>query len=637
MNSLRGNAWLLLGGLLWVLAGRPAYAADYVYGAEFWFVAGRDTIHVLRLAPVVQGMPDAAASENLIWMSESGNVTPLNPIDRKLSSTMNSILQESKISQSIDLNTYKSISTYFNKNLSKLELDGNIRGTSLYIRRLQKDVTPNRDAYLWFLGRLKTPPDPVARVSLQDSSTNGDVPNFFQEARLAPHKDRFAAQWGQALASWKELLDPPKPKPHHPAEAVPDTTGGGAQKGEGSTGLLCFWPVAVGVVLALGLFAGFIWLALAMRRIGEKLEHLDDRGHRDSGTSVASLASELSSLTYRVDRMHKKMLEVDKTLEAFGRQFIAPPPDAEVIKDHVPELDKVHHRLAELQQDVTDLHQEVLKTQPIIADCVNEIKELKIKLESEGKNRSAWRFDLTKEWSKALEQRDRSFNQFWEGRLGKWQGLRELEGPALQAQLMEALPRLRETLQELRRREEELLAWYKKLRDTMRQSGGSLLRVEDLCLRNEATRQHNLQEMTKDYLPSLLRLDLREDGNPAEGLRHGMERLVEGLADPLESQADGIARELATLARRLYEALDEHAGKALVQIRAIAPVCTEQGITWITPPEGVNVDDKQHLVVDYRVGQGVTSTIAELLRPGYELKSGERLLDRVQAQIVVYR
>jgi len=642
MKATRSHLGMLLVLMCWGLLARSSHAQEYVYGTSFSFLRGSDSGHVRRLALTKDGIPRASAAQIVIWKSTSGKVEPVTPTGKQLSGSLRTLVSAAALPSSVKISTPRDWVKHLNENLPRLKADGQLGKSNLYIRRLVATTKPNRDAYLWFLGKLTTAPDANEIVTPSQLSMQVDVTRYVADGSVTPLKDDMQTAWKQAQTSWHALLEPPQSKQKMPENPGRDSTVTEDGQSQGQARALRWWPLALGATLVMALLSGMAWLAWVVRGVQEKLSQLADQNRRDSSGSLHSLADELSSLRYKVDRMHSGLLEMDKALESMGKHATAPPPDVNVnVGVGREEVEEFRRGQQALLDQVEDLRREMLRTQPILSDCVGELVEMKSRLDMEEKKRGAWRFDLIKEWSKALDQRDRSFNQFWENRLGKWQGLRVLEGPALQAQLREALPRLRETLPDLRRREEEMLAWYKKLRDAVRQSGGSLLRMEDLCLLNEAMHLHNLQEMTKDYLPSHLRLDLRldlrEDNQPAEGLRHGLERLVESLADPLESQADGFARELATLARRLHEALDEHAGKALLQIRTLAPVSAERGINWITPPEGGSVDDKQHLVVDYRVGQGATSTIAELLRPGYELRSGEDLLDRVQAQIVVYR
>jgi len=378
MNSLRGTARLLLGGLLWILAGRTAWAADYVYGAEFWFVANQDTIHVLRLAPVINEVPKESSALSIIWKSDSGNLTPLNPSGSTIPNELTSILRDSKIQSNIK--TPSRLIKYLNNNISELTQNGQMGMTSLYIRRLQIGVVPNRDAYKWFLGKLNNSPDKDIKASLHDLSVVGDVPMYFSQSGLEKLKPAFDEQWSLALASWKELLTPTKTKPDHPAAAVPDTTGNGAQMGNGKTGFLRIWPVAVGVVLALGLFAGFIWLAMSVRSMSKdfKKTKQDNKEHYES---------HIRSLKYKIEDIGSELSKIKGSLKPTDEQSSAPPPDVEVIRDCSSELEEIRKSLADHERVVSDLRQELQKSHPIVTSHATEIGELKVKLESEEKKR----------------------------------------------------------------------------------------------------------------------------------------------------------------------------------------------------------------------------------------------------------
>lgn len=641
MNATQYRVGLLLIAMGWILSVRPLHAKEYVYGAVFSFNQGLDKVHVLRLAPVDDEGIIVKKAQIIAWKSSNGDFVPLLPTITKLTPDLIDMINTAKIPNMGSETTRDKLIRFLNNNLSKIDENGQIDKTELYIRPLISSTLPNRDAYMWFSELLSTVPDVATPVSLTELSHPAAATVFSAIYGLTSIKGAFDQEWALAQNSWRAMLEH-KAQTQSKAESTPGaSTSKESEMPVKQDGLLPWWLVGLVSAFALILLAMIGWLWLAVRRIQDDQRRDIDEKQGGKSSPLDSLAYRLDSLRHRIDEMHAAMLKLDDRVDMLDKPNPATSymtADLDVSSSRIDVLrEEFRQGLNTLRQQLEDIRSEILKDKPMISNCVGELVEMKSRLDGEEKKRSTWRYELAKEWDKALAKRDESFNRLWEERLGKWRGLRDLDSSALQARLTEAFPRLKEALPELIQREEELLQWHTRLRAALRQAGGSLLRVEDQCLRHEAAHQSSIQDMRKDYVPGSLRLDLRDAKDPADGLQLGLERFVESLVDPRETQADGFARELAALTRRLHEALDEHAGKALVQIRAIAPVCAERGITWITPPEGGVVDDKQHLVVDYRVGQGATSTIAELLRPGYELKSGERLLDRVQAQIVVYR
>jgi len=659
--------WLLL------VCVSPTFADDYLYGVLWSFSYQEHPQYILRFAEVHNDTLDHNTAMVIGWYTTR---TSQGKRDSKLLDFQDAHLDESKKS------TYDRITHVVRKYFGAIpsEIDpalinenptlyqycrfiadciheaqsetGKIGNREVYIRWLDFENSEiNRDALLWFAGQFTgIKPDPKIKVT----------PNLIVGQRL--NLDKYTAlqanpndeyllseldgAFNQSYTNWQKRVSTKATQQE--GEHVPDqlesanasgtnyeeNVNNPAEAKEGD-----FMQTIIFFLLFVLLISQllFYWM-IYIRKEGGLRELKEDI--RDMTEDLVILQKENDSLrdrsqpTYTANalidekRLHpsnRRIKQDDELRRSTGIEDLR-----EIIENKLKAFNERIDRIRTDQKSKDDISAEL---QPLHS----EILQLTEKLENLNAATKTLSCSISEHLDKALEDQRSILENRIDQILGKVKGLQELV-PDLQAGKLEELnATMKASAEKLADDELGKADWYRKVWRQLKTGWEATGTLDEWCKHCEKHHRDRSARLKDRVLVQPLRLKFDEGRSAERALQQAVSSLVLMLAEPAAAFEEEMDRELIEFLGRLYNQLDEHPGKAREQIRGVESTLNEVGVSWLLPNDGADVDEERHLILDYRVGSGRTSTVAELIKPGYEIRRRDTLIDRIQARIAVYR